>query len=71
MHTRNLNHVEPAHGVLVAAVDGLQRAIWANGRLGWETPHAEQHVQDIGETLGLVIVVRGALVKGPLGRVSN
>lgn len=65
-HTGNLDHVEPAHGVLVTSFDGFERAVWSDDCLWRETAHAEKHVQDIGEALGLVIVVWGTLVEGPL-----
>lgn len=63
----DLDHVEPADGVLVATIDGLEGAIvWANDRLGGKAAHAKEHVQDVGKALRLAVEIRGALVQGPL-----
>lgn len=63
----DLDHIEPAHSILVAAVDCLEGAIiWANDRLGGKAAHAEKHVQDVGEALGLAVIVGRALIQGPL-----
>lgn len=63
----DLDHIEPADGVLVATIDGLEGAIvWANIGLGRKTAHAEEHVQDIGEALGLAVEIGRTLFQGPL-----
>lgn len=63
----DLDHVEPADGVLVATIDGLESAIvWADERLGRKAAHAEEHVQDIGKALGLAVEIGRALFQGPL-----
>jgi hypothetical protein len=67
VRTGNLDHVKPAHGILVAAVDGLESAVVrSDGSLGREAAHSQEHVKDVGEALGLVIVVWGTLVQRPL-----
>lgn len=63
----DLNHIKPAHSVLIAAIDGLEgTVILANDRLGGKAAHAEEHVQDVRETVGLGVVVRGTFVQRPL-----
>ena len=65
--TSHLDHVEPASGVLVAAVNGLQNAgIGSRGGLGGEAAHLQQHMQDVGEAIALVGVIRRTLIQGPL-----
>lgn len=66
-HTSNLDHVQPANSILVTALHGLQSAvIWADGGLGRKTAHSQEHVEDVGKTLGLIVVIGGTLVERPL-----
>ena len=65
--TGQLYHIKPADGVLVTAVDCLQNTIVrAEGGLGRNVAHAQEHLQDVGEAVRLVEVVGRTLVKGPL-----
>ena len=62
-----MDHVEPAHGVVVAALRGLESTVVRkDSGLGREAAHPEQHVQDFGKVFGLVVIVRRTLVQWPL-----
>lgn len=68
--TSNLNHVKPADDVLVATVHGLQDAVvGTESGLGRDVAHAQKHLQDVGEAVGLVEVVGRTLVQRPLESV--
>lgn len=65
--TGNLDHVKPADRILVTAFHGLERAVVsADSSLRRQTAHPQEHVQNVGKTLRLVVVVRRTLVEGPL-----
>lgn len=68
--TGKLNHIKPANRMLVAAINRLENAVvGTEGSLGRNMAHAQEHLEDVGKTVGLVEVVGGTLVQGPLGVV--
>lgn len=69
--TGQLNHIKPADGVFIATVDCLQNTIVrTESGLGRNVAHAQKHLQDVGEAVGLVEVVGRTLVQGPLDGLS-
>lgn len=70
--TSKLNHIKPTNCMFVAAIDSLEDSVVrAESGFGRDVAHAEQHLKDIGKAVGLVEVVRGALVKRPLEVISK
>lgn len=66
-HTSDLDHVKPANSILVTALHGLQSAvIRADDGLWGKTAHSQEHVENVSEALGLVVIIGGALVERPL-----
>jgi len=63
----DLDHVEPANRVLVTTIDALESAaIRTDNSLGRNVAHAQQHVQNVGEAVGLAEVIGRTLVQRPL-----
>lgn len=63
----DLDHVKPANGGLVAAVDSLENTgVRTHDTLRRDAAHAKEHVQNTSKLLGLGIVIWRTSLEGPL-----